>query len=633
VSEFAGIVRFDQGTVDEADVTRLKRSLFGAGDARTWRPSPSVALIERRGVRVHDNGSPAAPIQIRPDIFQLISTRLDSPATMAAALGMSTGAGLADDRTLVSAACTRWGVLGTAKRLYGDLACIEWNENDRRLTIGRCALGARPVYYVERPWGLIFATTLQSLMVLPDVPRDLDDEMIAHHLTLAMQDRERTLYRHIRRAPPGAVMTFDRRGKSVEHYFTAEQIRPVRLRSDDDYVEAARDLLDQAVRYRIPADGILATKLSGGFDSSGVTATLARIAGDREVRAFTRAPAFDHPYDMDEVALAKLVVERYPNIRWTVVDDDREHIRDIEPETEAGALLVPRRSSFNTTWFESLALAAKAQGIDTIFGGGTGNSTLSYATNPDIVDSLAHSGLGDALGDLRLRARELKQGVIRTALGQMYRRYAPRAIKRMRLRDRPWLAYSLISPDFLGEVDYDRLGRETGHDVPFTPRGTVTELRLSMLQGQAGRDFVGHSRRTGGLAQRDPYSDRAMVEFTLGIPLSQYWHKGTNRWLARRVLADRVPAELLEHRRRGKQSPEWYVLATRRHAGMVEAVERIARSRLASRTLDIPRMRQILAEWPADAETARQHESLYGHGLQRAIALGGFLRWHEGSNE
>lgn len=634
MSEFAGVIRFDGAPIDAADVERIRASLHGFGPARVWRPSPCVVLAERRGHSAHDNGSHAPLLQRHAGAFLLATVRLDDPAEVRAALGLES----ADDRALVAEAVARWGVATAAERLYGDFAIAEWRQDQRKLTIARCALGARSVYYVERPWGVIFGTALQNLLPLPDVPRDLDEEMLAHIATLGFQDWDRTLYRHIRRAPVGGTISFERGRTEVRHYYTIDRIKPVRFAHDSDYIDAARALLDKVVARRMQAQGVLATHLSGGLDSAGVTATLARLAGDRPVHAFTRAPGLDHPYDMDERALAATLVERYPNIRWTVIDGVHEHLRDIEPESEAGLLCAPRRSSFNTSWFEPMRAAITASGAEQVFSGGAGNSTLSYRGAPDFADDLLAGRWIKAARNLRSRARELGKPVLQTAGHAAYGAVVPRKLKRWLLRRKngshPWQSYSLVSPQFLDELSYEKVAASLGHDLPFQPLKSAQALRLKMLQAQSGRDLSSGLRRSGPqLAQNNVLGDREMVEFALGIPRNLYWRDGVSRWLARQTLADRVPAEILTSRKPGKQSPEWYALATRRHLGMVEAVERIGRSKLASRVLDVPRMRTLLQSWPQDARAAMQHEALYGHALQRAIALGGFLRWHEGGNE
>ena len=97
-------------------------------------------------------------------------------------------------------------------------------------------------------------------------------------------------------------------------------------------------------------------------------------------------------------------------------------------------------------------------------------------------------------------------------------------------------------------------------------------------------------------------------------------------------MADRLPASMVDERRRGVVCPEWYAIVSNRREGMIAALERIARSPLAARVLDVPRIRALLDDWPDDADAARPDSILRGVAIDRALAMGGFLRWHEGAN-
>ena len=630
MSEFAGLVRLNGEPVDESSVARLARSVRSQGKPVIWRADSCAVFVEGRA-----EGEPP-PTQSSPGTVLLVDAWLDSPAEAALALGLDHVPG---DRALCAAACAKWGVETAAQRLSGDFVFAHWDEAARRLTLARDALGGRPIFYVAHPHYLLFATTLQTMLAMPETPRDLDELVVAHTMTIALQDQEQTIYRHIRRAPPGGVALFERGQCRTSRWFTHDRIAPVCLSSDQAYVEAAREHLDRAVRCRLPAEGPFVSQLSGGFDSAGVTATAARLlGGDRRLSAYTRVAAAAHPDEgFDERALAGLLVDKYPNIDWKIVDDARESPRDIDPESEAGALLVPRLASFNATWFESLFLAVDRSGARVMLTGASGNLTLSHGGEPRLVDDLKHGRWRQVAHDLRGSARLRRRSLPHVTVSALYQAFAPRSVKRWRQRSlaggMPWLAYSVVSPDFLADLDYAAKARELGHDVPFSPTDSSRQLRLRLLQGQRGFDFRGFTRRKWTVETRDPYRDRRLVEFCLGIPEDQYWREGQGRWLARRVLADRVPAETLAQLRRGRQSPEWYTLATRRRDGMAAAIDRIARSPLASRVIDVKRMRALLDDWPSDADAAHQSLALHGHALQRAISMGGFLRWHEGRND
>jgi asparagine synthase (glutamine-hydrolysing) len=629
MSEIAGLVRFDGDAIAEVDASRLARSVLSRRPPSVWRPDPATILVEGR------DSLESMREQPHPDQFTVADAWLDSPGEVAAALGLERVPG---DRELCAHACARWGGEHAAERLSGDFAFAHWERSARRLTLGRDAIGVVPLYYLVTPRLILFATSLQTMLAMPDTPRDLDEVSLAHLMAIALQDQERTLYRHIRRVPPGGVAVLERGECRTRRWFTLDSIAPVRFARDDDYVEAARAELDRAVACRLPKGGAVASELSGGFDSAGVTATAARLLGDKRLPVFTRLPAHAAPgAGLDERALAGLLVARHSNIDWRIVDDVREAPRDTHSEGEAAATLLPRTSGHNASWFESMALQIEAAGIKVVLKGNCGNSTLSFTGAPAIGDGLRRGRIAGAVRDLKGLARLRGHPLRRVVASQIYHAWVPRGVERWREQRRsgtmPWLAYSMLSPGFLAEVDYAAEAAAVGHDVPFRLPYESREQRLRLMQAQYGRDFRGYARRKGSYEDRDPYCDRRMVEFCLGIPDDQYWRDGQGRWLARRVLADRVPAETLAQTVRARQAPEWYSLASARRDAMAEAIDRIERSPLASRVLDVPRMRALLDDWPADADAAERTMTLHGYALPRAIAMGGFLRWHEGRND
>ena len=103
-------------------------------------------------------------------------------------------------------------------------------------------------------------------------------------------------------------MRFENGSCRKQQYWTLDRIAHVRLPKNDDYVDMARSLLDAAVASRLPPDGVVVTSLSGGFDSGAVTATAARLLGERRLTAITRVAGAYNPYRaFDEKALAGLV--------------------------------------------------------------------------------------------------------------------------------------------------------------------------------------------------------------------------------------------------------------------------------------------------------------------------------------
>jgi len=124
---------------------------------------------------------------------------------------------------------------------------------------------------------------------------------------------------------------------------------------------------------------------------------------------------------------------------------------------------------------------------------------------------------------------------------------------------------------------------------------------------------------------RAPVLDLRLVNTCLAASERMY----LNRGLARRALADRLPRAQARDRRLGIQCPEWfqYLIAWRDQFRC--EIDRFADVPLARRMLDLPELRRLLDDWPADAEAAQRQVGAYLIGLPRAIEAGRFILWAE----
>jgi asparagine synthase (glutamine-hydrolysing) len=136
-----------------------------------------------------------------------------------------------------------------------------------------------------------------------------------------------------------------------------------------------------------------------------------------------------------------------------------------------------------------------------------------------------------------------------------------------------------------------------------------------------------------GLENCAPFRDRRMVDFTLSLPVEQLRRNGVPRFLARRVLADRVPAETLAE---AGYFPHFADCEEWAAGWWDDAAAQLAEQHpveLAAAALDLPRLRARLAEPPPTRLPAYGPERLDVEGpLPQALHLNEFLRWHAGAN-
>ncbi|MFF2141593.1 asparagine synthase (glutamine-hydrolyzing) [Kitasatospora sp. NPDC058190] len=190
------------------------------------------------------------------------------------------------DTEVVLHAYLEWGER-LAERLNGMFAFAIWDARREELLLVRDRMGVKPLHYRPTPDGVLFGSEVKAILAHPSVRPvvDLDGlrELLAHTRTPGL-----TPYQGIHEVRPGHVVRVRREGISVRRYWALE------AREHTDSLEATvatvRALLDDIVHRQLDSDVPLCSLLSGGLDSSAVTALAAmtlRRAGAGPVRSFS----------------------------------------------------------------------------------------------------------------------------------------------------------------------------------------------------------------------------------------------------------------------------------------------------------------------------------------------------------
>lgn len=237
------------------------------------------------------------------------------------ALRAELGAGIAwrghsDTETLL-ACIEAWGVRRAVERAHGMFAFAVWDHEQRRLTLARDRLGEKPLYYGwhGRPGQetFLFGSELRALQAHPDFRGDVDRDALQALVRHGTVGGTRAIWRGIRKLPPASLLSIgvqDRPGEPTPQvYWSAATAaadgcaHPLDL-PPAQAVDALEALLRDAVRRQMLADVPLGAFLSGGVDSSTVTA-LMQVQSRRPVRSFSigfREDAYDESRHARRVA-------------------------------------------------------------------------------------------------------------------------------------------------------------------------------------------------------------------------------------------------------------------------------------------------------------------------------------------
>lgn len=149
-----------------------------------------------------------------------------------------------------------------------------------RLFLSRDRLGIRPLFYTEADNTFIFASEIKSILVHPGVQSALDTRALDQLFTFWMPLAPRTMFRNIRELPPGHSMTITGDRRRLTQYWSVDFSHVEEMSSEKDCPGALLDLLRDATRLRLRADVPVGSYLSGGLDSSVVTALMGQITGE-----------------------------------------------------------------------------------------------------------------------------------------------------------------------------------------------------------------------------------------------------------------------------------------------------------------------------------------------------------------
>lgn len=169
--------------------------------------------------------------------------------------------------------------------LNGMFAFCLWDRRRHRLWLGRDRLGIKPLVYFRNSEVLVFGSTLDAVCAHPSVPRQIDEESFLLYLGLAYVPTPRSIYKDIQKLPPGHWMLVEGDSVHVQKYwdFVGVERRPL---TRNEFEDSARHILHNSISIHGRSDVPVGCFLSGGIDSSLVTALFSRQS-DYPVHSFS----------------------------------------------------------------------------------------------------------------------------------------------------------------------------------------------------------------------------------------------------------------------------------------------------------------------------------------------------------
>jgi asparagine synthase (glutamine-hydrolysing) len=435
--------------------------------------------------------------------------------------------------------------------LRGMFGFALWDERRGELFLARDRAGKKPLYYTLTTRGtLVFGSELKSLLEHPEVERELDVEALDAYLSFGYVPDPLSIFRSIRKLPPGHHLTYKDGRITVKQYWDFPFESDGTQRSEADYLEELRALLDEAVRVRLVADVPLGAFLSGGVDSSAVVGFMSRHTS-QPVKTFSIG---FHEDSYNELKYARLAARHFgtdhhefivtPDI-CNIVDELAWHFD--EPFADSSAIPTYMVSKLAR---EHVKVVLSGDGGDELFAGytryGVDRRRASLARLPGFVRR----------GVMRPLSRSLPHGawgrnfIYNVALDAVDR-YVD-SISVFSELNKP----SLYTEDFRRRLDasagafarYRQLASSvtTGEQLDrmlyldsktYLPGDILTKVdRMSMAVS---------------LEARVPLLDHHLIEFVARMPASLKMRGLETKHIFKRAVREMVPAEILDRPKQG----------------------------------------------------------------------------------
>src|SRR5208282_4165131 len=194
------------------------------------------------------------------------------------------------------------------RQLRGMFAFAIWDKDRQCLFLARDRVGIKPLYYCQTSEAIWFASELKSILVDPVVPREIYHPAIRRFLSFYYPAGEDTLFRSVKKLPPGHYLTVERGKVDITRYWDLRFTTDRWSKPFDDMVEELRQLLGQTVQDHMMADVPVGVLLSGGMDSSAVL-SFAVQGTAKQVKTFT--VGFDGDEVIDERPYARQAARQF----------------------------------------------------------------------------------------------------------------------------------------------------------------------------------------------------------------------------------------------------------------------------------------------------------------------------------
>lgn len=470
-----------------------------------------------------------------------------------------------------------WGIEGLLTRLNGMFALAIYDARSHELVLARDRLGIKPLYVGEAGGTWTFGSELKALLPHPSVARDVDLGSVARYLTLEYVPSPRSIYRGVSKLEPAHYLRVTADGATRHRYWDLRFTKsrdgwehpeiPLPKPGRDTYTDWAFPLihaLREAVRVRLVSEVPIGSLLSGGVDSSTVSALMAELVP--ELRTFSIGfdePSFDESLHARSVAAHIGSLHTARTFRQDLFTGVLDDVRGFLDEPFADASILPTHFLSKTVKEAGVTVVLSGDGADELFAGYPtylAQRVARHTTRIPYADRLLQ-----AAGHALQFAPSSYENVTPDYMARRFLAGAPLSpaarhatfLGAFQASDLP----DLLTADALAALDpgapFGELEAHHAHAIE-QGGGWLEALGYQDLRTYMGDDIlvkVDRASMATSLEVRTPFLDHRVVELAARMPRRLKLRNTEGKYILKRAMRPRLPARVLERRKKGFGMP------------------------------------------------------------------------------
>ena len=439
----------------------------------------------------------------------------------------------------------------------GMFAIGIWDEKGNRLVLARDRLGKKPLYYSDINETFLFASELKAILLYPAFPRKVDPLSLMKYLFYEFIPCPHTIFKDAKKIPAASYLIWDKKGIEVRPYWSLfDPQKGENILSEAEAELRMMELLKESVKRRLISDVPLGVFLSGGIDSSAITA-LAQSEVPGKVKTFSigfEDPSFDE--SKYAILASKYIGTEHHEQTMTPADllNIVPGLPDILDEPIADASILPTYllSKFTRKY---VTVALGGDGGDELFAGYPTYLAHRFAQRYGQILRFLHpvntflAGLLPVSDDnisFDFKVKKFLSGI-------------PYSDS---IRNSVWLGSfpfseneKILSQEIHSQFNRDQLIEEISlYEKEYPDEDRITQLQyldVKLYLQESILVKVDRASMASSLEVRAPFLDYELVEFAMGLPLKLKLKGFTSKYILKKAMKNWLPDEVINRPKKG----------------------------------------------------------------------------------